>query len=171
MTCAWRCDRCLSAVVQKTFESILYFITDHIRGHKIVNILCYLQKHTAITRALDILNDCHGVKYPPQIHSAYVHFETLCNHQFEFECALCGHYPHILILDGNRKCAFRMNGMFHRWKFSILNNGMKYSCWYSIICKYNLYRSVSNSGVPGIFSHFNVVQKFPFRYQCEGMVL
>lgn len=69
-----------------------------------------LQNHTAIGRALAVLTDAYGVTFARNVHSAYLHFEALVDHDYSFTCALCGFYPHIMVLDGHKKCAFRLHG-------------------------------------------------------------
>ena len=39
--------------------------------------------------------------------NAYLHFDAMSNHSYDFNCVLCGYFPQILIMDLNRKIAFR----------------------------------------------------------------
>ena len=42
-----------------------------------------------------------------QVLIAYSHFEAMSQRSYAFNCVTCGHYPHILIADVNRKVAFK----------------------------------------------------------------
>ena len=49
-----------------------------------------------------------------QLHSqsvidAYLHFDSLSQHSYEYSCTLCGYHPKILIMDLNKKVAFNCN--------------------------------------------------------------
>jgi len=52
----------------------------------------------------------YGVTFAQNVHDAYLHFEALIDHDYSFTCALCGFYPHIMVVDGHKKCAFRLRG-------------------------------------------------------------
>ena len=56
------------------------------------------------------MEDLYHVKYPAHILEAYFHFEALTEHGYNFHCNYCGSHPTILIMDANRKAAFRMSG-------------------------------------------------------------
>jgi hypothetical protein len=71
----------------------------------------FSQNHTAIGRGLQILSTCKpGMEFPKETLAAYLHFESLVDHGYDSICVSCGSQPKILILDGNRKCAFKMTG-------------------------------------------------------------
>ena len=40
---------------------------------------------------------------------AYLHFDSLSQHTYEYSCTLCGYHPKILIMDLNKKVAFNCN--------------------------------------------------------------
>ena len=42
----------------------------------------------------------------PTILKAYLHFDAMSNHSYNFNCVLCGYFPQILIMDLNRKIPF-----------------------------------------------------------------
>ena len=70
------------------------------------------ENHTTIGGVLkDILDtnsDFVGKKYPREILNAYLHFEALTDHDYDFSCFYSGFFPSVVTLDGNRKAAFSM---------------------------------------------------------------
>ena len=70
-----------------------------------------LQNGIAIGKELSRLEDWTKEKYPNQILDAYLAFEALTQHSYDFECVMCGQFPTILTIDGNRKAAFDMTSM------------------------------------------------------------
>ncbi|XP_050398510.2 HMG domain-containing protein 3 [Patella vulgata] len=70
-----------------------------------------VQKHVAVGRMCSILEEAYkGVQFPQHILDAYIHFESLTDHSYDFNCIRCGHYPPIIILDANRKSSFSLQG-------------------------------------------------------------
>ncbi|KAK3602311.1 hypothetical protein CHS0354_001747 [Potamilus streckersoni] len=69
-----------------------------------------LQNHVAIGRSVAILEDSlnEDLNYH-QTEQAYLLFESLANHDYTFNCVLCGWYPVTLIWDGVRKPCFRFS--------------------------------------------------------------
>ena len=60
------------------------------------------------------LEATYNVKVPHQsILNAYLHFEAMTAHQYSYSCLRCGIYPPVLIMDLNKKTAFRLAGKFH----------------------------------------------------------
>ncbi len=81
--------------------------------HTYVHVIILFQNHTAVSRALAILSDTFAVSFAVQaVQNAYLQFEALSQHSYSYTCGFCGFYPHTLILDGNKKCAFRLNGLY-----------------------------------------------------------
>ena len=39
--------------------------------------------------------------------NAYLHFEALSDHRYNFNCCVCGYHPKVLIMDLNKKINFR----------------------------------------------------------------
>ena len=63
---------------------------------------------------LNKLSEFHHIDYPKasDILQAYLKFEVLFKHKYDFSCVECGDFPSILITDVNKKCAFRLKGAF-----------------------------------------------------------
>ncbi len=38
--------------------------------------------------------------------NAYLHYESMCDHSYDFSCNLCGYHPTTLVMDLNKKVAF-----------------------------------------------------------------
>ena len=69
-----------------------------------------MQNHTAVGRVVATLDDTHQVVLKHQsIVNAYLHFEAVTEHQYT--CVHCGYHPVVLIMDLNKKGAFRLSGI------------------------------------------------------------
>ena len=53
------------------------------------------------------------------VRNAYLHFEALSNHPYNYFCILCGHNPYLLITDADKKGMFDLSGKCE----IIFNNG------------------------------------------------
>ena len=68
---------------------------------------CLLQ-HVPIGSVVKVLESKIGVCLNAQaILNAYLHFDALSEHSYEYSCILCGYHPKVLIMDLNKKIAFR----------------------------------------------------------------
>ncbi|XP_034082898.1 uncharacterized protein LOC117553198 isoform X1 [Gymnodraco acuticeps] len=86
-----------------------------------------VQNHTAVGRALDILEQTNNEKYPKHdsILHGYLHFEAMTAHDYNFSCVHCGVHPPVVIMDLHKKGVFTMAGnrdnpcrvspSFHKW--------------------------------------------------------
>ena len=73
-----------------------------------------LQQHTAISRTINSFKDTFTrSKWPETKHiaDAYMHFESMTDHSYDFFCLECGYYPVILQADLTKKCVFDFDGM------------------------------------------------------------
>ena len=69
------------------------------------------KNHTAIGRVVATLEAIYNVKVPHQsVVNAYLHFEALTTHEYSYSCVRCGIFPPVLIMDLNKKTAFRLSG-------------------------------------------------------------
>ena len=69
------------------------------------------KNHTAIGRVVATLEATYNVKVPHQsVVNAYLHFEALTTHEYSYSCVRCGIFPPVLIMDLNKKTAFRLSG-------------------------------------------------------------
>ncbi len=66
-----------------------------------------------MSRAVEFLQDMTGVKFPPAdtVLHAYLHFEALTDHEYNFSCVTCGDHPPVVIMDLHRKGVFHLSGM------------------------------------------------------------
>ncbi len=73
----------------------------------------FFKAHTAVSRAVEFLQDMTGVKFPPAdtVLHAYLHFEALTDHEYNFSCVTCGDHPPVVIMDLHRKGVFHLSGM------------------------------------------------------------
>ena len=67
-----------------------------------------LQQHVAIGSIVKILKQQLHTRLSAQtIINAYLHFKTLSDHRYNFNCCICGYHPKALIMDLNKKINFR----------------------------------------------------------------
>ena len=67
-----------------------------------------LQQHAPIGSIVKILEQQLHTKLNAQtIINAYLHFEALSDHRYNFNCCVCGYHPKVLIMDLNKKINFR----------------------------------------------------------------
>ncbi|XP_051775983.1 uncharacterized protein LOC127526048 [Erpetoichthys calabaricus] len=69
-----------------------------------------IQSHTAVERVISSLEKTNEVPYPSHnaILHAYLHFEAVMSHDYNFSCVHCGHHPPIVIMDLHKKGVFKM---------------------------------------------------------------
>ncbi|KTF79584.1 hypothetical protein cypCar_00045591, partial [Cyprinus carpio] len=67
--------------------------------------------HTAVGRVVQCLEVTIGEQFPPAktVLHAYLHFEALTGHEYEYSCVTCGDHPPIVIMDLHRKGVFNMS--------------------------------------------------------------
>ena len=46
---------------------------------------------------------------PQTVVNAYLHFDALSDHSYDYSCLLCGYHPTTLIMDLNKKVSFACN--------------------------------------------------------------
>ena len=44
------------------------------------------------------------------VRNAYLHYEALCDHKYDYFCVLCGHHPAFLVTDADKKGMFDLSG-------------------------------------------------------------
>ncbi|XP_069191273.1 uncharacterized protein [Procambarus clarkii] len=72
-----------------------------------VNIRALLLNHTSISRTLSAIEYTYDITVNHQeLENAYLAFEALCDHNYEFTCFRCGHHPKLLIHGLTEKATF-----------------------------------------------------------------
>lgn len=68
--------------------------------------------HVSVGRVRSILQKTSHVPYPKdsEFFHAYLHFEALTHHDYNFSCLKCGHHPPVVVMDLHRKGVFSMPG-------------------------------------------------------------
>ena len=67
-----------------------------------------LQQHIPVGSLVKILEQQLKATLKTQtIFNAYLHFEAMTDHNYQFNCAVCGYHPVTLIMDLNRKVCFK----------------------------------------------------------------
>ena len=75
----------------------------------LVHLRNSLTEHTAIGRALSILEKDHEIKFNSDIIiKAYAMFDALSNTSHSFSCFQCGNHPVVLNFDVSRKACFKL---------------------------------------------------------------
>lgn len=66
----------------------------------------------SVGRVRSILQKTSHVPYPKdsEFFHAYLHFEALTHHDYNFSCLKCGHHPPVVVMDLHRKGVFSMPG-------------------------------------------------------------
>uniref|UniRef100_A0A8C1VEE7 SAP domain-containing protein n=1 Tax=Cyprinus carpio TaxID=7962 RepID=A0A8C1VEE7_CYPCA len=69
-----------------------------------------VQAHVSVGRVRSILQKTSHVPYPKdsEFFHAYLHFEALTHHDYNFSCLKCGHHPPVVVMDLHRKGVFSM---------------------------------------------------------------
>ncbi len=74
----------------------------------LLHIRASLVNHTAIARAVSILEYRLDLKLQTDdVSNAYLAFEALVDHGYNYSCVRCGHHPKVLIHDLTKKAVFR----------------------------------------------------------------
>ena len=75
----------------------------------------FFEVHTAASRVSEALENWLQLEKntltPSIIRNAYLHFEALTDHTYDFACVLCGYNPTALVLYANKKGAFDLTGI------------------------------------------------------------
>ncbi|XP_006825073.1 uncharacterized protein LOC102807716 [Saccoglossus kowalevskii] len=68
------------------------------------------KNHTAIGSVMSAWEDTNNIRIPHNVViKAYEHFEALTDHDYTFNCVICGSNPPVIITDLQRKACFRMD--------------------------------------------------------------
>ena len=70
--------------------------------------------HTAFSRACEAVAKWLGLQELAAsiavVRNAYLHFEALSDHSYNYFCVLCGHHPAFLVTDADKKGVFDLSG-------------------------------------------------------------
>ena len=107
-----RCENCRMCYrYQENDRNIHNFNDTFLIGFDVCRFLrqC-LQEHLPIGSIVNVLESQLGKRLHSQsVIDAYLHFDSLSLHSYEYSCTLCGYHPKILIMDLNKKVAFNCN--------------------------------------------------------------
>ncbi|KAK3737605.1 hypothetical protein QZH41_001576 [Actinostola sp. cb2023] len=73
----------------------------------------FFKVHTAFSRVCQAVEGWLGLEGLPSsiIRNAYLHYEALCDHKYQYFCVLCGHHPPFLVTDADKKGMFDLSGL------------------------------------------------------------
>jgi len=107
-----RCENCRMCYRYQEHEHNIHNFNDtFLIGFDVCRFLrqC-LQEHLPIGSIVKVLESQLGQQLNSQnVINAYLHFDSLSQHSYEYSCSLCGYHPKILIMDLNKKVAFNCN--------------------------------------------------------------
>ncbi|XP_016427103.1 uncharacterized protein LOC107754968 [Sinocyclocheilus rhinocerous] len=113
LTYCKQCPLCGMFYRYQEWKDQLHNFNDHILLdiHLFLTIRNLLQVHTAVSRAVEFLEDQTGVKFPPAdtVLHAYLHFEALTDHENKYTCITCGDHPPVVIMDLHKKGVFHLS--------------------------------------------------------------
>ena len=68
----------------------------------------HIQEHNSITSYVISCSRLHGIAISPQsVLNGFLVFDALCNVGYDFYCKICGYHPWALVMDVNKKIAFK----------------------------------------------------------------
>ncbi|CAL9704226.1 unnamed protein product [Knipowitschia caucasica] len=107
-----KCSSCGLIIRYQEWEDGVHNFNDRIilTLHFCIYLRNCLQTHTALGRAIETLELTSQQKFPNKntvIH-AYLHFEALSDHQYDFCCVRCGYYPPVVVMDLHKSCVFSL---------------------------------------------------------------
>lgn len=105
-----KCETCKTCYRYQEFSDVLHNFKDSfILGLDVCIFLREsLQNHIPLGSIVQVLESTLGKKLHHQtIVNAYLHYDALSAHKYNFYCSLCGSHPHILTMDLNWKVAFQ----------------------------------------------------------------
>ena len=109
------------------------------------------------------LEDTYHVQLSHQsVLNAYLHFEAMSNHDYSYYCVRCGHHPPVLVMDLNKKGAFRLAGTCTCTKW--------YTYQYTHVLLWP-FLLVSDLSVPPCTEKYDKVNAVEFWGQVESEVL
>ena len=118
-----------------------------------------LKVHNAVGRTVEAVENWLQLR-PFQLPratmlNAYLHFEALSDHEYDFCCHLCGYFPPLLSLDVNKKGVFELAGMvlINYYTMSMLRLMSAYEQFIVIILFH--FMTVSDHELPDFESELN----------------
>lgn len=90
------------------------------------------QVHNAVSRTVEAIENWLQLR-PFQLPrgpmlNAYLHFEALSDHSYDFSCIMCGYFPPLLSLDVDKKGVFELAGTVNCFIDTI------YVIYFSTVC-------------------------------------
>ncbi|XP_063073545.1 uncharacterized protein LOC134464029 [Engraulis encrasicolus] len=106
------CNRCGMVYRYQEWTDGVHNYDDHvlISHHLSMFLRNSLQTHQAVGSSIEVLQETSGEKYPSKqrMLQAYLSFEALTDHKYEYSCVSCGYHPSTVIMDLHRKRVFHM---------------------------------------------------------------
>lgn len=107
------CKQCTKCNMYYRYQECKHFVHNFDDHMLLSTELCLfirsqLKQHIPIGSLVSALEEKLGEQINHQkVLNAFLHFDALSDHSYDFHCLICGYHPSILIMDLNRKISFR----------------------------------------------------------------
>ncbi|KAK0131592.1 hypothetical protein N1851_033697 [Merluccius polli] len=106
------CHRCGMIYRYQEWTDGVHNFDDHIliSHHLSLYLRNSLQTHQAVGSAIEVLQETSGKQFPSKqrMLQAYLSFEALTEHTYNYSCVSCDHHPSTVIMDLHKKGVFNM---------------------------------------------------------------
>ncbi|XP_032415485.1 uncharacterized protein LOC116717915 [Xiphophorus hellerii] len=106
------CPNCSMVYRYQDWEDGIHNFNDHLllSIHFCLVLRNALQTHTAVSRIIETIEYTEGENFPfkDRILQAYLSFEGLSDHDYQYSCDSCGYHPAIVVMDLHKKGVFSM---------------------------------------------------------------
>ncbi|KAA8585590.1 hypothetical protein FQN60_004284, partial [Etheostoma spectabile] len=106
------CPNCSMVYRYQNWEDGIHNFNDHLllSIHLCLVLRNALQTHTAVSRIIEMIEYTEGETFPnkDRILQAYLSFEGLSDHDYQYACISCGYHPAVVVMDLHKKGVFSM---------------------------------------------------------------
>ncbi|XP_027881588.1 uncharacterized protein LOC114149740 isoform X1 [Xiphophorus couchianus] len=106
------CPTCSMVYRYQDWEDGVHNFNDHLllSIHLCLVLRNALQTHTAVSRIIEMIEYTEGENFPnkDRILQAYLSFEGLSDHDYQYSCISCGYHPAVVVMERHKKGVFSM---------------------------------------------------------------
>ncbi|XP_043952543.1 uncharacterized protein LOC122819687 isoform X2 [Gambusia affinis] len=106
------CPNCSMVYRYQDWEDGIHNFNDHLllSIHLCLVLRNALQTHTAVSRIIEMIECTEGENFPnkDRILQAYLSFEGLSDHDYQYSCISCGYHPAVVVMERHKKGVFSM---------------------------------------------------------------
>ncbi|KAK3750603.1 hypothetical protein QZH41_014185, partial [Actinostola sp. cb2023] len=123
----------------------------------------FFKVHTAFSRVCQAVEGWLGLEGLPSsiIRNAYLHYEALCDHKYQYFCVLCGHHPPFLVTDADKKGMFDLSAS----ELDVPednNDEVDADLFWNQVCLAMVYRGFLHTGLSDVHNPFIVKPSYKF---------